>query len=161
MAARLPLPGSSTTKGLCHCRSATQGNEAHLVSANTCRWKLQKQSSSSRQASTGVRRPPRAGADAGFVAEFELIPAPGLQTVSGDGDLRAGRLAHWPVGRAFGRCMGQASSLVLVLVLVLNEIPWRDRRWGLARLHVELAREFERIRPPRVLMARAEGLVRV
>ena len=32
---------------------------------------------------------PRAGADAGFEAEFELIPAPGLQTVSGDGDLGA------------------------------------------------------------------------
>jgi hypothetical protein len=70
-----------------------------------------------------------------------------------------GRLAHWPVGRAFGRCIGQAPSLALVLVL--NEIPWRDRRWGLARLHVELLPVSPAHSAPRVLMTRTEGLVRV
>jgi hypothetical protein len=69
----------SFREAVCHGQSAPR----------QCRWKIQQRSFSSRQASTGVRRPPRAGADAGFVAEFELIPAPGLQTVSGDGDLRA------------------------------------------------------------------------
>lgn len=108
------------------------------------------------------------------MAAFELIPAPGLQTVFGDGDLRAvvapsrselavfvkGKIGPLAGGQAFGRCIGQAPSLALVLVL--NEIPWRDRRWGRARLHVELSPvSSSAFGPRRVLMTRAEGLVRV
>ena len=41
--------------------------ECHGQSApRQCRWKIQQRSFSSRQASTGARRPRRAGADAGF-----------------------------------------------------------------------------------------------